>query len=706
MGTFYHEEDRSRHMRSHVKWMQHVQHDAALARTATSCLFGGVAEQSGNERAAVPVGISAAASVFIAWLIAGVSNQISFARSASETLRFDTRVLVHLYDAGHFLALGLVTAGLCGMVRRWGQGRMKTAFVGLAIGSLLLALLIVPMDLSAMKIRLAREHSPMTAMALYVASIVCIAATVPFAFVLGRLLARRYLRWLGMGGGATILCIHLLYLPYSYHSVHLFLGLAGATLFAASLTGAVLPERLTRGWSRQTSRPLRNGLLALCAAFAAVSIGRRPPASVGVELVRTDGFLLPHYVLRLLHPPTPLRQAPIPPEMQPWFVDRTNHPPIAPTTPPLIPDKPVVIFVTIDCMRADVIMSGKYDRQLRNFARLRNMATSFTQARSTASGTMASLASVFMGTHFSQQIWSRPRAGVELYAENSPRLQEILGKAGITTVTFTGAPGLTPRYRLLHGFTESTDMQESGKYATADVIIHAAADRLQRVTNEPIFMYLHLLDAHSPYNRGTQTGAPFNRYLSELHLVDTELGKLMRFIQVNPLYQRTLLIISADHGESFGQHGTVHHSSTIYDELLRVPLIIWRPLQPKFVVDEPVTLVDVAPTILDVFGLPTPGHFMGQSLVPFLRGEKPRLTRPILAEARLKQALVLPDGHKIIVDNRLNTVELFDLRTDPLELTSLADDEERLSTPLSLLRQFFQVHTNRTPGYKPPYRVW
>jgi hypothetical protein len=90
--------------------------------------------------------------------------------------------------------------------------------------------------------------------------------------------------------------------------------------------------------------------------------------------------------------------------------------------------------------------------------------------------------------------------------------------------------------------------------------------------------------------------------------------------------------------------------------------------------------------------------------VPYLRGERPVLTRPIVAEARLMQSLVTPEGMKVIYDTRAQTVELFDLGRDPGEERNLypaAGDEL-----LDVVRTFFQVHTLRQPGYRVPYRKW
>lgn len=564
-----------------------------------------------------------------------------------------------------------------------------------------------------MSVRLAENRGAWVTPAILGGGVALFSLALPLGFLLGRFVARPYFRWIGVVIGAVVFTTHPLVLSEFYHGIHLFMVLCATALFAASVAGASLPAFLSRRFSSGTSirfagvsRFLRNALLSLAAATAAYSIGRPPPAKVAAELVRLDAFLLPHFLLRFLHAPEPLRTEPIPAEMSAWFVDREKHPPIPASAPPLFADNPIVILLTIDCLRADVVMSRQHDTLLHGLGGLRNGSTAFGNARSTAPGTISSLASIFTSTHFSQQYWVPVSTKTNPFPDDHPRFTEILADAGISTVTFTGAPGLVPSFGLMRGFKESTNLQKSRKYATAEALMTGALKRLRKATNEKVFLHLHFLEAHHPYDLGVQKGTPFDRYLSELALVDHQLERLMQFLFSEGLADRTLLIVTADHGEAFGEHGTIYHSSTIYDELLHVPLLIWRSKQQGRIPSEPVSLIDLGPTILDIFNIPTPGHFMGQSLVPFLRGENPKLTRPILAEARLKQALVLPDGYKVIVDNRLNTVELYDLRSDPNELNSLAEDEELLSRPLSLLRQFYDVHRNKTPGYSPPYRVW
>jgi arylsulfatase A-like enzyme len=115
--------------------------------------------------------------------------------------------------------------------------------------------------------------------------------------------------------------------------------------------------------------------------------------------------------------------------------------------------------------------------------------------------------------------------------------------------------------------------------------------------------------------------------------------------------------------------------------------------------------MDVGPTVLDLFGLPVPGSFMGESLVPFLRGKDPKLTRPIAVDAgRRLQALYFPDGMKAIVDLKRHTEELYDLHVDPKETDNRIEADPRSVYYLRAHRTFFDAHKLRRPGYVAPWR--
>jgi arylsulfatase A-like enzyme len=201
------------------------------------------------------------------------------------------------------------------------------------------------------------------------------------------------------------------------------------------------------------------------------------------------------------------------------------------------------------------------------------------------------------------------------------------------------------------------------------------------------------MDPHAPYDAAGTAGTARERYLREVALVDREIDRLVRALDETGLGGKAAVIVTADHGEAFGQHNTPHHNSTLYEELLRVPLMIRAPGSLPRRVVTPVSLVDLGPTVLDLMGAPTPGSFMGESLTPFLRGGDATPTRPILAERRYAQAMIFPDNIKAILDWKKGTEEIYDLERDPNETKNLCDElGPACAERLDVLRAFFLVH--------------
>jgi len=430
-----------------------------------------------------------------------------------------------------------------------------------------------------------------------------------------------------------------------------------------------------------------------------------------IQLLRAEGSSFAPFVARL-HASVASGADPIVGGVE-WFTDRSHAPPVAPSKPNPVGTAPIVLFITIDALRADLLQRAELRRELPTLVSVERDATSFTLTRAPGSQTVYTLTTVFAGTYFSQQYWSTgapdrsTRATDSLFphADTTLRFAEVLQKAHIPTATSASSSWLVNSVGVVRGFDEEQFVKSgSEKYTLAPDLTSHAISQLTRHRGGPLFYYLHYLDPHAPYDRGRKVAGTFNRYMEELRYVDTELGRLLLALEQSGLWRSTVLILSADHGEAFGEHDSDQHATTLYEEQLRVPLFIRVPGLPARRVDEPVSLIDLGPTILDMFGQPTPGHFLGQSLLGFFRGESPKLTRPIIAEGRMKKAWVFRDGFKLIVDDLANTVELYDLARDPGELTNVFDSEKTAQARLATLRRFFDVHRIRKPGYEIPYR--
>jgi arylsulfatase A-like enzyme len=247
---------------------------------------------------------------------------------------------------------------------------------------------------------------------------------------------------------------------------------------------------------------------------------------------------------------------------------------------------------------------------------------------------------------------------------------------------------------------------EGRRHARGREVVDPIVKRLEAVgPDEPLFVFGHLTEPHAPYDRGKKrSGSNWEKYLSEVDAADELVGRVMTVLSRGPLAKRSLLIVSSDHGEAFGEHGTYEHTKTIYEEQLRVPLLFWGAGVKAQRVEEPVNLVDLGPTLLDWFGVDTPDFMAGESLLPTVLEGPRALSRPLFAEGRLRRAIFIGDL-KVIVDERRKTVEAFDLATDPAELTNVYEsDPARVRPALAALHRYFERRSASRDGYRPIYK--
>jgi len=168
-------------------------------------------------------------------------------------------------------------------------------------------------------------------------------------------------------------------------------------------------------------------------------------------------------------------------------------------------------------------------------------------------------------------------------------------------------------------------------------------------------------------------------YLAEIAYVDQGIGELVATLKELNLYDETLIILNADHGEGFGEHGYWYHGATVFDEMCRVPLIIKPPRssQRSKEIWGVVRNIDVVPTILDYCGLDAPATWNGQSLRPYIETDRtpdlPGITETQVGKESHLVAL-RQGGHKLIYDVQQDKVWLYDLKADPGETNSILPD--------------------------------
>lgn len=246
-----------------------------------------------------------------------------------------------------------------------------------------------------------------------------------------------------------------------------------------------------------------------------------------------------------------------------------------------------------------------------------------------------------MPSHVSMLTSTRPFAnGVndngQVLGPAAVTLAEVLKKRGYMTGAFVGGFVLDRRFGLDQGF----DHYDSPFQATADRetdsedlkrlggdVVAAATKWTEQNSTRPFFLFLHLFDLHTPDNLPAQVRKRFPgpRYTAELGYVDELLGQFFAYLRKQGLYDKALIVFTSDHGEGLGDHGENSHGFFIYQSTLAVPLIFhWPAGSTGFAArsDEPVSLLGLAPTILEIASAPAPPSFQGRSLVPLARGGK------------------------------------------------------------------------------------
>ncbi len=375
---------------------------------------------------------------------------------------------------------------------------------------------------------------------------------------------------------------------------------------------------------------------------------------------------------------------------------------------------PSVILISIDTLRADHLSCYGF-RKLRtpNVDSLASGGTVFTQISSLVPLTLPSHVSLLTSAYpFCHDV----RDNGEPLQTGVVTLASLLKARGYRTAAFVGSYVLDKRFGLNSGFdvydspfglhrTKKIETSEVQRYGEA--VVQAATHWIEENSQNPLFVFLHLYDLHKPYTLPPPLRKQFPEpnYDTQLDYVDQVIGGFSDFLKKVHLWDRSLIVFTSDHGEGLGDHGESTHGYFIYQSTLRVPLILHWPLGPSSRptrIDQPASLLDVAPTILQFLGVQRPPEFQGRGLMALLNPKGAHEDKEIYSESFFAHnhfgcsALrSLRLGQYKMID--APQPELYDLEKDPDEKRNLYTRERALGLALRQRLQRLQPRPQPAP---------
>ena len=382
-------------------------------------------------------------------------------------------------------------------------------------------------------------------------------------------------------------------------------------------------------------------------------------------------------------------------------------------------DRPNIIVITVDALRADHLGVYGYTRptspSIDAFAK---DAVVVTDGISQAPYTKASIASLLTGLYPTahKTYTTRPSFGqlmttgvgktvlphTDVLSADLPTLPEALNAAGYETFALTSNPHLIPAFGFAQGFEHFGFVTKDRDVASARHVLAEATKALDARSKRPFFLWIHLMEPHSPYTPPEPCRSMFPpgtppepidasviprwirigdsrdlnlykaRYDGEIRTADEAIGAFFQELRRRRLWDPSVVVVTADHGESFMEHGVLEHNTWLYDELVHVPLIIRVPGLPPRRARIQVQLVDLFPTLAGIAGAKVPAGLHGRDRIPDLRGQAVE-SYAYSEVVGSRFAIRRPDWKYI--SSLQGGRQLFDLKTDPREQNNLAREQ-------------------------------
>lgn len=366
-------------------------------------------------------------------------------------------------------------------------------------------------------------------------------------------------------------------------------------------------------------------------------------------------------------------------------------------------ERPNVLLISIDTLNRSSV--GAFNDSAAALPALDEFATEcvrFQSALSTSSWTLPAHASLLTGLYPDRHGATDRRV---VLASGVRTLAEDLEAAGYETAAITGGAFLDPKYGLDRGFASyATAAAAKGDFTAQSREQAAILDRCGDWVEEhdgdrPFFLFAQTYIVHNYYDaraaarsllgwprsqprsqyvasvmgRVEAPGHVWNQlrqlYAAEVALIDAAFARLIERLETQGLLESTIVVFVSDHGEGFDpQAGRIHHGGRLHADVVRVPMLVRIPGERGRDVRTPVSLIDVAPTLLELVGLTPPADLDGRSLVPLLRDEAAIGERPLFA---MEHALHWPGGVRAFVD---------EVRAQPLEMALIRGDRWYIKT--------------------------
>jgi choline-sulfatase len=374
-----------------------------------------------------------------------------------------------------------------------------------------------------------------------------------------------------------------------------------------------------------------------------------------------------------------------------------------------LPEHLNVVLISIDTLRHDMGSSGTARPVTPNLDKLSQESVVYDRAYSLASYTAKSVGPFLLGKYSSEthRDWSH----FNRFTSKDTFVAQRLQQAGIHTVSVQGYwyfflnTGLERGFDVINKTAAPALVTVDGDSTTnGDKVSDAALAELAKpeLLQQPFFMWMHYVDPHSEYvpHDGFDFGpSSRQRYDGEVAFVDHHVGRVLDALEKSLVYDHTVVIVTSDHGEAFAEHGMIRHGFELWEELVRVPLIVRVPGVPARHIQARRSAIDLAPTILDLCGVAPPNatatdFLSGTSLVPDFLGPpdaEPK-ARAVFVDMAAgpnnadRQAL-LEDDKKLVASGG-RPLSLYDLQADPGETKDLLDDPAQAEPMIAKFKAF------------------